>query len=76
MEAVEQRKIIKAVRNEPALAEVFKVPILSLPTSLLFVVFYVGFGATTYMYLQGAISWPLVIVANAIFIYISFTLFH
>ena len=36
MEAVEQRKIIKAVRNEPALAEVFKVPILSLPTSLLF----------------------------------------
>ncbi|OUU60713.1 MAG: hypothetical protein CBC21_00170, partial [Proteobacteria bacterium TMED61] len=76
MEAVEQRKIIKAVRNEPALAEVFKVPILSLPTSLLFVVFYVGFGATTYMYLQGAISWPLVIVANAIFIYISFTPFH
>ena len=76
MESTEQKKIIKTVRNEPTLAEVFKVPILSVPTSLLFVVFYVGFGATTYLYFQGAINWPLVIVANTIFIYISFTPFH
>ena len=76
MEAVEQRKIIKAVRSEPALAEVFKVPLLSVPTALLLVVFYLGFAVTTYLYLQGSISWPLVIVANTVFIYISFTPFH
>lgn len=76
MEAVEQRKIIKAVRNEPALAEVFKVPLLSVPTALLLVVFYLGFAVTTYLYLQGSISWPLVIVVNTVFIYISFTPFH
>ena len=56
MEAVEQRKIIKAVRNEPALAEVFKVPLLSVPTSLLLLLCYVGFGATTYLYLQDIIE--------------------
>lgn len=76
MESIEQRKIIKTVRNDPALAEVFKVPLLSVPTSLLLVVCYVGFGVTTYLCFQGAISWPLVILANTIFIYISFTPFH
>ena len=76
MDSIEQRKIIRTVRNDPALVEVFKVPLLSVPTSLLLVVCYVGFGMTTYLCLQGAISWPLVIVANTIFIYISFTPFH
>ncbi len=76
MEAVAQRKIIRAVRNSTELEGVFGVPVLSLPTLFTLVASLSGFALCTGLYLAGTLNGLSVVVLNSIIIFFSFTPLH
>ena len=76
MNATEQRKIIHAIRRVPELQDVFRVPLLSLPSLLVLVLSLTGFVLSTSFYMFGALSAPALVFINSFLIFFSFTPLH
>ena len=76
METKRQRELIKTIRSTPELANSFKVPLLALPTIIVFVVSFLGLGLSTYALLAGLLSPFITIPISGFFVFWSFTPLH
>ena len=76
METKAQRKLINSIRSTPELASSFNVPLLAIPTVIVFIVSFLGFGLSTYALLTGFLSPFITIPISGFFIFWSFTPLH
>ncbi len=76
MKALEQRAVIKQVKQDPELVEAFHMPLIAWPTVVIFVISFVGFFMSTYALLNELLPPLVTILLSGFFIFWSFTPLH